>query len=106
MSKPRKWHLTAAKRVLKYIAGTMDRGLVYENKTWTAPGFSSPISPRKIVTYADSDWGGDADSRKSMSSYLVFKAGGVISFRAKPQRIQAPALERGGGVRGAQRRVA
>ena len=89
MSRPNKTHLSAAKRVLRYIAGTLDRGLRYENKDWYAPGVADPLPPRAVVTYADSDWAGDVDTRKSMSGYLIFMAGGVISYRSKMQSIQA-----------------
>jgi len=89
MNRPSKSHLAAAKRVLRYVAGTLDRGLRYENKPWKAPGIAGEIAPNKIVAYADSDWAGDVDSRKSMSGNIVFMAGGVISFKAALQKIQA-----------------
>lgn len=89
MSKPGKKHMKAAIRVLRYIAGTLDRGLHYENKSWQAPGIVGDVAPGKVVAYTDSDWAGDEDTRKSTSAYAVFLAGGPISYRSSLQKIQA-----------------
>jgi hypothetical protein len=88
MNRPSKQHMHAAKRVLRYVAGTLDRGLRYRNEAWTAPGIGE-VSASSLIVYTDSDWAGEHDSRKSMSGHLAFVAGGVISFRAALQKIQA-----------------
>ena len=89
MNNPGRAHLAAAKRVLRYIAGTLDRGLHYVNKAWTPPGYNEPISPKELNIYADSDWAGDQDTSKSTSGYLTMMAGGIISYRAALQKTQA-----------------
>ncbi|KAH9790788.1 hypothetical protein KPL71_003509 [Citrus sinensis] len=47
-------HFKAAKRIIRYIKGTTNFGLLYS--------FSNDYKP---VGYSDSDWGGDVDDRKS-----------------------------------------
>jgi hypothetical protein len=88
MSNPSKSHLGAAKRVLRYLAGTVDRGLKYENKEWNAPGMDRAVQPCVALGYGDSDWAGDVDSRTSMGGSMTFLAGGLICWRAALQKIQ------------------
>ena len=50
MEKPKKDHYTKAKRILRYIKGTLVHGLFY---TYSQDS--------KIVVYSESDYGGDLD---------------------------------------------
>ena len=80
MSKPGKKHWIGVKRVLRYIKGTLDYGLIYK---------SSDTNNIILEGYSDSDWGGDLSTRKSTSGY-VFKIGNcTISWRSKRQSIVA-----------------
>ncbi len=54
----------AAKRVLRYISGTMDEGITFNGH--------STLSP---VGYSDSNWGGCKINRKSTGVYMFMKAG-------------------------------
>ncbi|XP_067949538.1 uncharacterized protein [Watersipora subatra] len=54
-SMPTQTHLTAAKRVLRYLKGTMDYGITF-NKTDTQP-----------VGYSDANWAENNESRHSIS---------------------------------------
>jgi hypothetical protein len=55
-------HQQAVKRIIRYIAGTLDHGLYY------------PRCPREadLVRYSDSDHAGDIDTSKSTSGILFF----------------------------------
>ena len=55
-------HLTAAKRILRYVRGTIDHGLLY------TPG---PIS---LSAFSEANWAGDPNDRRSTSGLLVFLA--------------------------------
>lgn len=80
MAKPGKQHWIGIKRVLRYIKGTLDYGLIYK---------SSETNSIILEGYADADWGGDSSTRKSTSGY-VFKIGNcTISWRSKRQSIVA-----------------
>jgi hypothetical protein len=64
MHDPRKSHLIAAKRILRYIKGTMEFGLLFPN------GSRSEV--KELIGYLDSDWCEDLTDRRSTSRY-VFK---------------------------------
>lgn len=66
-------HLSAAKRILRFLCTTQDMQLRY-NKTG-----------KPIECFVDSDWGGDTSDRKSYTGYAVMLAGGVFSYECKKQ---------------------
>ncbi|XP_026405475.1 uncharacterized protein LOC113300488 [Papaver somniferum] len=59
MKLPRQSHLQAAKRILKYVKGTISLGILY-----------TVSEDPKFVGYTDSDWDGDTKGRKSTSCYV------------------------------------
>lgn len=77
-------HMVAAKRVLRYLQGTKDLGLVYEaGETGSGNGIGQPC----VVGFSDADWGGDLDTRRSTTGYLfmIEETGGVVSWGSKLQ---------------------
>ena len=76
MSKPTKLHLQAAKRVLRYLKGTMDL------RIWYKKGGS-----RELLGYTDNDFAGDIDSRKSTSGYVFVVDGAAVAWSSKKQHI-------------------
>ena len=60
-------HLMTAKRILHYMKGTLNFGLLY-----------SPSKEFKLVGYSDSDWARDTDDRKSDSGFEFYM--GHIAF--------------------------
>ena len=71
-------HHEAAKRVLRYLKGTMTLGLTYgTSKDLTLQGFS------------DSDWGGNTETRRSTTGYAFMLAGGAVSWASKTQKTVA-----------------
>ena len=74
--KPRNIHWTAVKRILRYLKGTLDFGIVYQ-RTSTTP---------KLTRFCDADYGGDIDTRRSRSGY-VFKLGSsLIAWSSQGQK--------------------
>ena len=61
MHSPRDTHLTAAKRVLRYIKGTSKFGIFFP---------TSAEVTMNLIGYSDSDWGGGVDDSRSTSGYL------------------------------------
>ena len=78
--KPYKTHMTAAKRVLRYLKSTTDAKLIFPD-----PGGSS----KGLVGYTDSDWAGDRYDWKSQGGYLFKMAGAPISWKSKKQTVVA-----------------
>ncbi|PNX98724.1 retrotransposon-related protein [Trifolium pratense] len=77
MERPTEIHLAAAKRILRYLKGTINYGVLYDKGSLNM----------KLEGWTDSDYAGDNDDRKSTSSY-VFKLGyGEISWSSKKQPI-------------------
>ena len=74
MHDPREEHMTALKRVLRYVQGTLHFGLHL---------YKSPASA--LVSYTDADWGGCPDTRRSTSGYCVYLGDNLISWSSKRQ---------------------
>src|SRR5687768_11411370 len=58
-------HWLAAKRILCYIKGTVNKSLVFEAKDSLSEGILN------ICAYSDSNWAGDIDDRRSTTGYVV-----------------------------------
>ncbi|KAD0618051.1 hypothetical protein E3N88_43979 [Mikania micrantha] len=78
MQTPSKDHFGAAKRVLRYVSGTIDYGLWY-----------TPQNGICLEGYSDSDWAGSIDDRKSVSAYGFNIGSGAISWCVKKQNSVA-----------------
>lgn len=72
MAKPTNLHLMAAKRVLRYLKGTTDLGIFYNNG-----------GCEDLIGYADSDYAGDLDDRKSTSGYIFMLGSGEVAWSSK-----------------------
>jgi len=81
MQEPRESHWNSAKRVLRYIQGKKDFGLLYKrNKNFT------------LVGYSDADFAGDIDDRTSTLGYLMNMRSTKVSWNCK-SRQQLPILQ-------------
>ncbi|KAK3033901.1 hypothetical protein RJ639_033536 [Escallonia herrerae] len=74
MQNPSQIHYGAARRVLRYLQGTLDYGILYE-----------VAEEVKLFGYTDRDWAGSIDDRKSTSGYAFTLGTGVISWASKKQ---------------------
>jgi hypothetical protein len=78
-------HLVNAKRILRYLKGTVDMGIRYSVKGGSKlTGFSDSDST-KLLGYSDADWGGDKDTRRSTTGYVFVLAGGAVSWCSRLQ---------------------
>ena len=76
LGNPSEQHLLAAKRILRYIKGSTNVGLTFQGQN------SNQIS---ITAYADADWAGDLDDRKSTTGYVIMIGDCVVSWVSKKQ---------------------
>jgi len=74
MQSPRKPHLEAAKKILKYVNSTLDMGLFFEKKVTSS-----------LVGFTDADFDGDLDDRRSTLGYVFLSGSTSISWCSKKQ---------------------
>jgi histone deacetylase 1/2 len=86
MQEPSQAHMTAAKRILRYLHETKELGLVYKNEEKSANEKKKSI---RLEGYCDADWGGDLDGRKSTNGYCVFLNGCLVSWNTHKQATVA-----------------
>ena len=93
MQAPTGRSMLAAKRVLRYLAGTKDVGLVFG----TLAGGRAAASDTRgrsstlvdVCAYADADWANDKKDRKSITGWVAKLNGDPISWSSKKQRVVA-----------------
>ncbi|PNX64676.1 copia-type polyprotein, partial [Trifolium pratense] len=78
MERPTNLHLTAVKRILRYLKGTLTNGIMYKCDT---------EKPFKLVGWSDSDYAGGLNDRKSTSGFVFMLRSGAISWSSKKQPI-------------------
>ena len=71
-------HFKAAKRVLRYIKGTVDFGIMFKKS-----------ENLKLVGYSDSDHAGSCDDMTSTSGYVFSFGSGCFSWSSKKQDVVA-----------------
>lgn len=71
---PKKIHLTAVHRIIRYIRGTRHRGLFFPSS-----------SSLHLHAFADADWAGCPDTRRSTTGWCMFLGNSLISWKCKKQ---------------------
>ena len=78
MHSPTVYHLSIVKRILRYLKGTISRGiLMCKNEHF------------KIEGYSDSDWAGNALDRRSTTGYCTFVGGNLVTWKSKKKSVVA-----------------
>jgi hypothetical protein len=79
MERPMMEHLQTVKRILHYVAGTLDYGLHYARAPDTT----------RFVGYCDRDLAGDVDTSKSTSGTMFFLGDCLVSWQSLKQKVVA-----------------
>jgi hypothetical protein len=79
MERPTMEHQQAVKRIIRYVAGTLDHGLHYPR----CPGAAA------FIEYSDRNHAGDIDTSKSMSGILFFLGKCLVSRQSVKQQVVA-----------------
>ncbi|CAK9821231.1 Retrovirus-related Pol polyprotein from transposon TNT 1-94 [Anthophora plagiata] len=72
-------HWQAVKKILRYLNGTRDYGIVYGNSK----------SPLEISGFTDADYAGCITTRKSRSGFVFILNGGPITWSSQLQKVVA-----------------
>jgi histone deacetylase 1/2 len=74
MQNPTDLHWIAAKRILRYVKGTLQGGLLINKSNSTL-----------LSAFSDADWAGSVDDRRSTSGFVVFFGANPVSWSARKQ---------------------
>ncbi len=74
MQDPSLEHWVAATRILRYLQGTQDLWLQYSRV---------PIDKVTLTGFSNSDWGGDIETRRSITGLTFLLANGAVSWMNK-----------------------
>lgn len=77
-SNPSPEHLTALKRVYRYLKGTINLGIMY-----------TATNTAYLTLFTDADWANNLDDRRSISGYVSTISGGAITWSSKKQPTMA-----------------
>ena len=72
MHSPSVFHLNIVKRILRYLKGSVGRGILLKKN-----------DHHEIVGYADADWAGNALDRKSTTGFCTFVGGNLVTWKSK-----------------------
>ena len=67
-------HMTALKRVLRYLKGMQDLALTYTRESTPA-----------LVAFSDTDWAGDTETRRSTSGNIFLMCGAAVTWASRKQ---------------------
>jgi hypothetical protein len=76
-SEPTEAHLTAVKRIFRYLKGTISLSLHYKT------------TEEMMFGYSDADWANDLDDRRSTSGNVFIMSGGAVSWLSQKQTTVA-----------------
>ena len=68
MHKPSLAHFVAAKHILRYLKGTLDKGILFQ------PCLIA------LIAFTNADWAGDPCDKRSTSGIIVFLGNNLITW--------------------------
>ena len=80
MEDPREDHWAAVKRLLRYVKGTVNHGIIFPK---------TGGSRLRLTAFSDAYMTGDSDGRQSTSGILVFLGSAPISWLSLKQKVVA-----------------
>lgn len=87
MQNPGPKHITACKRIMRYLQGTSHIGMTYDGRDDS--GAADGGVQIQMDGFCDADWDSDTDDRKSTTGYIIKVNGCTVSWRSKKQQTVA-----------------
>nr|GEV50301.1 DNA helicase INO80 isoform X2 [Tanacetum cinerariifolium] len=100
MHAPTENHWSAVKRILRYLHGTVELGMLIRCSSGsTLQAFTDVLwkgnSDTSLEAFSDADWAGDSDDRRSTRGFAIYLGSNLISWTARKQRtIDADCADR------------
>ncbi|XP_031250278.1 uncharacterized protein LOC116108144 [Pistacia vera] len=76
LQQPIEAHWTACKKILRYVKGTLQHGILFTKK-----------QPFTLEAFSDADWARDEIDRRSTSGYNVFFGGNLVQWSSRKQKV-------------------
>ncbi|GJU07669.1 gag/pol polyprotein [Tanacetum coccineum] len=92
MHAPTENHWSAVKRILRYLHGTVEHGMLIRRSFGsTLQAFTDVLwkgnPDTSLEGFSDSDWAGDSDDRRSTGGFAIYLGSNLISWSARKQRM-------------------
>ena len=78
MQNPQVEHLSAVLRIVRYLKGSLDRGIMFKRN-----------GNLEIQAYTDADWASNPNDRRSTAGYFMLVGGNLVTWRSKKQKVVA-----------------
>jgi hypothetical protein len=94
MEDPREDHWAAVKRLLRYVQGSAELGIVFPKRGGLQLSVFSEAPPKGeegvgLTAFSDADMAGDVDGRRSTSGVLVFLGSSPVAWQSLKQKMVA-----------------
>ncbi|GJR87679.1 putative RNA-directed DNA polymerase [Tanacetum coccineum] len=91
MHAPTENHWSAVKRILRYLHGTVEHGMLIRRSSGsTLQAFTDVLwkgnPDTSLEAFSDADWAGDSDDRRSTGGFAIYLGSNLISWTARKQR--------------------
>ncbi|GJR52698.1 retrovirus-related pol polyprotein from transposon TNT 1-94 [Tanacetum coccineum] len=91
MHTPTENHWSAVKRILRYLHGTVEHGMLIRHSSGsTLQAFTDVLWKGNLDTsleaFSNTDWAGDSDDRRSTGGFAIYLGSNLISWTARKQR--------------------
>lgn len=85
MHAPTEFHWSTVKRILRYLRGTVDCGLLIRQAFTLSPqAFFDATS--SLQAFSDADWAGCLDDRRSTGGFAIYLGSNLVSWTSRKQR--------------------